>query len=92
MSTLRVNEVPIGEGGFGRVFLATIAGGKQIAVKLVRRGMPAQEILIANEVRALKAASGSRWAVELIYFQVVDSQALFALVSFSGVGGFIHQS
>lgn len=81
MKTLKMDMIPVGEGGFGQVFRATAAANRAIAVKLMQRGMVTQEIAIVNEVQALRAAKGCRWAVELIYFQAAQEQALIALVS-----------
>jgi hypothetical protein len=81
MTGLKINMIPIGEGGFGQVFRATAREDKTIAIKLMQRGTVTQEIAIMNEVQALKAAKGSPWAVELVYFQAVAEQALIGLVS-----------
>ncbi|KAF9454433.1 kinase-like protein [Macrolepiota fuliginosa MF-IS2] len=79
MAALRMDMIPIGEGGFGQVFRATAVGSQTLAVKLMQRGTLAQEIAIVNEVNALRAAKGCRWAVEMVYFQAVEEQALIAL-------------
>jgi hypothetical protein len=81
MAALKMDVIPIGEGGFGQVFRATAVGDRTIAVKLMKRGTVTHEIAIVNEVQALRAAKGCKWAVELIYFQAVPEQALIALVS-----------
>lgn len=57
-------------------------GNQTIAVKLMARTTLAHEIATVNEVKALKAARGCKWAVELVYFQAAREQALIALVSF----------
>jgi serine/threonine protein kinase len=81
MTGLKINMVPIGEGGFGQVFRATARENKTVAIKLMQRNTVTQEIAIMNEVQALKAAKGSPWAVELVYYQAVAEQALLGLVS-----------
>jgi len=83
MKALKMDMIPIGEGGFGQVFRATAVGGQPIAVKLMQRGTMTQEIAILNEIQALRAAKGCEWVVELIYFQTAQEQALIALVSTS---------
>lgn len=83
MKALKMDMIPIGEGGFGQVFRATAVGGRPIAVKLMQRGTMTQEIAILNEIQALRAARGCEWVVELIYFQTAQEQALIALVSTS---------
>jgi hypothetical protein len=81
MKSLKMDVIPAGEGGFGQVFRATAMGNRTIAVKLMQRGTVTQEIAIVNEVQALRAAKSCKWAVELIYFQAAQEQALIALVS-----------
>ena len=83
MNALKMDMIPIGEGGFGQVFRATAVGDQTIAVKLMHRGTMTQDIAILNEIQALTAAKGCEWVVELIYFQTVQEQALIALVSTS---------
>jgi len=83
MKALRMDMIPIGEGGFGQVFRATAVGGQPVAVKLMQRGTMTQEIAILNEIQALRAAKGCEWIVEMIYFQTAPEQALIALVSAS---------
>ncbi|KAF5362117.1 hypothetical protein D9756_002138 [Leucocoprinus leucothites] len=79
MSALKMDMIPIGEGGFGQVFRATAVGDQTIAVKLMQRGTVTQEIAIVNEVQALRAAKDCKWVVELTYFQAAQEQALIAL-------------
>ncbi|KXN86214.1 Serine/threonine-protein kinase ppk35 [Leucoagaricus sp. SymC.cos] len=84
MSALKMDMIPVGEGGFGQVFRATAIGERTIAVKLMQRGTVTQEIAIVNEVQALRTAKGCKWAVELIYFQAAQEQALIALTYLPG--------
>ncbi|XP_006459938.1 hypothetical protein AGABI2DRAFT_116898 [Agaricus bisporus var. bisporus H97] len=84
MAGLKMNMIPIGEGGFGQVFRATARENKTVAIKLMQRGTVTQEIAIVNEVKALKAAKGSPWAVQLVYYQAVVEQALIGLTYLPG--------
>ncbi|KAJ3567030.1 hypothetical protein NP233_g6623 [Leucocoprinus birnbaumii] len=79
MNALKMDLIPIGEGGFGQVFRAKATEDRTIAVKLMQRGTITQEIAIVNEVQALRAAKGCKWIVELVYFQAAQEQALIAL-------------
>ncbi|KAJ3571046.1 hypothetical protein NP233_g4009 [Leucocoprinus birnbaumii] len=75
--------VPIATGGFGKVWKATGVKGKVFALKLIER-RSGQEALIRRELRALRYARGSPWAVGIHYIEMVDKHLLLVMDYYHG--------
>lgn len=77
------SPVPIAAGGFGRVWKATGANEKVYALKLIER-RPGLEALLRRELRALRYARGSPWAVGAHHVDAAGKHLLLVMDFYNG--------